>query len=336
VGAYKHISVDIRKTKEYMTARKDGLLPSAETPYRGLNDALLDGIPWWTLMTIVGTPSSGKSTIMEQIKYFIMEQDPLVECLSFEFDMIVRMQILRHLSKKTGIGLKSLQSARGYVMTEEEAALVEEAIKTLGDKPVFNIDKAQSVAQIKTEICQFVIDRELDELWDNEGNLTDEGRKKKLIVTIDYITLTKGKNDEDAKRIVDNLYQQLVDMKKDFEDMGLSIIFLCLSQTNRDIFSSARVSNKALHYPTEADIFGSSAIFSNSDIVLFSMNPSRVRGIKEYGDLNYPVYDLRTGLPMIYFHLLKNRFGECPVLHMIADFKNSTIRDAYQPTNTLI
>jgi RecA/RadA recombinase len=330
MGAYKHISQDIAKTKKYMKDRADGNLPSAETPYRGLNNALLDGIPWWTLMTIVGTPSSGKSTIMEQIKYYIMDQDPDVECLSFEFDMIVRMQILRHISKKTGIGLKSLQYARGYAMTVEEEALVEEAIKNLGDKPVFNIDKAQTVQQIKSEIFNFVADRDLDEIFN--------GKKKKLIVTIDYITLTKGKNDEDAKRVVDALYQQLVDMKKDFEEMNLSVIFLCLSQTNRDIFNSSRVSNKSLHYPTEADIFGSSSIFSNSDIVLFSMNPSRIRGVKEYGDENKLIYDIRTGLPMIYFHLLKNRFGECLVLDMIADFKNSSIRDAYSlaPINTLI
>ena len=321
-GSFKHISHDIEKTKQYMKMRKEGLLPSAETPFRALNDALLDGIPWWSLMTIVGTPSSGKSTIMEQIKYYIMEHDSSVECLSFEFDMIVRMQILRHISKKTGIGLKSLQYARNYVLTEEEEALVNDAIKELQERSVFNIDKAKTVEQIKFEICSFTVDRDFEELL-------EDGRKKKLVVTIDYITLTKGKSEEDAKRIVDALYQQSVDMKKDFEDTDISVLFIFLSQTNRDIFSSTRVSNKSLHYPTEADIFGSSAIFSNSDIVLFSMNPSRIRGIKEYGDNNYPVYDLRTGLPMIYFHLLKNRFGECPVLHMIADFKNSTIRDAF-------
>ena len=313
---YVSMTRDVKVTYNYMQKRKANELPSAITSFSQLNEYILEGIPWQNIFTIVGTSSSGKSTILESIKYDIIKNDPTVKCLSFEFDMLVRAQILRQISKKTGLTGRQLKYVRGYEMTEEEEALMIDALKDISQMPIWNVDKSISVDSIKNDILYFVADQKLVE------------NNNKLLVTIDYVTLTKDAKGEDKKRVVDDLYDLLVTLKKDFEHMGLNVLFVCLSQTNRDIFSSERVKNPSLHFPTESDIFQSSTIFNNSDIVMFSINPSRIRGIEYYGPYSDPIKQFTTGLPYLYWHLLKNREDECRHFRMVADFKHYRIYDA--------
>ncbi len=313
---YVSMSKDVNVTYDYIQKRKNHELPSALTSFTQLNDTILEGIPWQNIFTIVGTSSSGKSTILESIKYDIIKNDPTVKCLSFEFDMLVRAQILRQVSKKTGLTAKQLKYVKGFEMTPEEEELMVQALHEIAAMPIWNVDKSISVESIKNDILYFVADQELIE------------NNNKLLVTIDYVTLTKDVRGEDKKRVVDELYDTLVTLKKDFEHMGLNVLFICLSQTNRDIFSSERVKNPSLHYPTESDIFQSSTIFNNSDIVMFSINPSRIRGIEYYGQYKDPIKHMATGYPYLYWHFLKNRENECKHFKMVADFKHYRIYDA--------
>lgn len=313
---YTSMSYDANVAYEYIKKRKAGEIPSALTSFSKLNDAILEGIPWQNIFTLVGTSSSGKSTILEQIKYDILMNDPSVKVLSFEFDMLVRSQIIRQLAKKTGLSTRQIKYVKGYPMTLEEELILKEQLDNIAKLPIWNVDQSITVDSMRKDILYFIAEQQLIET------------KGKLLVTIDYVTLTKDVKGEDKKRVVDELYEMLVSLKKDFERIGLNVLFVCLSQTNRDIFSSERVKNPSMHYPTEADIFQSSTIFNNSDIVMFSVNPSRIRGIEYYGSYKKPVRQNSTGYPYLYWHILKNREDDCQLLEMVADFKRYRIYDA--------
>jgi replicative DNA helicase len=315
----KHISFDIKLTKKYIKKRADGLLPSALTPWNQVNNSLLDGIPWWTVATIAGSSGSGKSTVMESLKYFIIDNDPTVMCLSVELDMICRQNIMRRISKITGFSINKLSSGKDGSLTEAEKLIVDQELDKLNEYPIFNIDRSLTVEELSEEIDDFIV---------SNGFKDETGVKKKLLVTIDYVSLLKGKRGEDKRLTLESLYEMLVDKKKMCEEEEIPVLFICLSQLNRDVFNSQRVSNPSLHYPSEADFFGSSAIFTLSDLVIMSMNPSKIRGIEAYGPYKYPIKSL-TGFPYIYMHLMKVRFAEAGgVLKMQANFKVSEIYDS--------
>ena len=315
----KHISHDIRLTKKYIKKRADGELPSAITPWKQVNDALLDGVPWWTVLSIAGSSGSGKSTVMEALKYFIMDSDPTVECLSIELDMICRQNIMRRISKRTGLSMNTLSSKKDYTLTEEEKALVDKELDLLNKYPIFNIDRSLTVEELSDEIDEFIVER---------GFKDEHGVKKKLLISIDYVSLLKGKRGEDKRLTLESLYEMLIDKKKICEDEEIPVLFICLSQLNRDVFNAQRIASPSMHYPVESDFFGSSAIFTLSDVVIMAMNPSKIRGIETYGPYKYPIKSL-TGFPFIYMHLMKVRFAEAgSVLKMQADFRVSSIYDA--------
>jgi replicative DNA helicase len=312
---YKHISYHVGKTSSYLRARKKGEIKSAETSFDGLNDSLLDGIPWGSIVTLVGTSSAGKSTIGEQLLHDILDNDRSVKALSLNFDMLARDSVIRFICKETGMSWRKIQSAKGESLGEEDDRLMEDALKKLSDKSLFSIDRAITVEEISKSLFMFTEEHKMAE------------NKEKLVVYIDYVTLTKKGHSNDAKRTVDDLYEVMVFLKEELTDREIPVIFIGLSQTNRDIFNSSRVKDPDLHFPTEADIFQSSNLFNNSDIVIFFINPSRIRGVKEYGPDRLPIRTPIGNLPYIYWHILKNRGGKNEYLTTVADFRRFTVMD---------
>ena len=315
--SFSKISLATQQAKEYIKERKLGLMPSALTELRQLNEHLLDGIPWNRILSIAGGSSSGKSSILEQIKYNIIDSDSTVECLSFEFEMSGADQVLRYLARTTGVGIKTLKSARGYVITEEEEALVEEELEKLSNKNVHYLDISVTHEEIERKILEFVAVNELDVL------------KKKLLITLDYAGLTKTMGHEDKRVMLDNLFEMFVRVKKLLIAQGVPVIIIPLLQQNRNAMTVERLKNENFHYPDAADIAGSSTPFNSSDIVVFAMNPSKLRGIEYYGPNKKPIKDFRTGRPFIYFHVLKNRDGDTAMLEFIADFARYRLYDAF-------
>jgi hypothetical protein len=121
----------------------------------------------------------------------------------------------------------------------------------------------------------------------------------------------------------------MVEMKNSLSRIGFNILFIPLSQTNREVFNAERIKNKAAHYPVPSDIFQSSNIFNNSDFVIMSIVPSKIRGITEYGPYNLPISQHLTGLPYLYTHIMKNREGSNDMLTFVADFKHFTLKETY-------
>lgn len=236
--------------------------------------------------------------------------------------MLIEDQMARSLAAKTGLGVKSLYSA-GEHLSDHNFELVKSTLKAMSDDKSFFVDTVGTVDQVRDTILEFARDRNL--LY------TDTG----LVVTVDHCLLTKGRLGDSEKLIVDHLMMTLVELKKHFSSIGLKCIFIVLSQLNRDIEGVDRLSNKMLHYPTRNDIFGASSIYNSSDYVLISHRPADLVGLGVYygpGEAGYPK-GLPTKCPdqsghdMVYWHLIKERFGKPQLLTMVEDFENSSIKE---------
>lgn len=274
-------------------------------------------------MTIAGLSGGGKSTIVEQLKQDFLTLNPQdFVILSFEFEMLIEDQISRAVSAKTQIPLKDMYSAFSP-LTDFEMGRVIDGMEALSKDNVFYVDNSGTVPQIRATILDFVVEHRLRE------------KNKGIIVTIDHVLLTKGKLGEAEKMIVDELMVNLVDLKKYFASIGLRCLFVCLSQLNRSLEEIERVSTPALHYPNRNDIFASSAIYNCSDYVLITHRPSTLVGMgKFYGP---PIEGFPKGLPvknpddptkdMIYWHLIKERFGKQMLLSLTEDFEFAAVKE---------
>lgn len=236
--------------------------------------------------------------------------------------MLIEDQMARTLSAKTGIGVKELYSAGGR-LSDVNYSLVKDTLSAVSDDHSFYVDTVGTVEQVRDTILEFVAEKNM--LYTGAG----------LVITIDHVLLTKGKVGEAEKAIVDSLMMTLVEIKKHFASIGLKCIIIVLSQLNRDIEHVDRISNPLLHYPTRNDIFGASSVYNSSDYVLISHRPADLVGMgKFYGP---PQEGWKNGFPikcpdgsghdMVYWHLIKERFGKPTLLTMVEDFQNSSIRE---------
>jgi len=259
---------------------------------------------------------SGKSTLLEELKrdFIDLNRDQKFFILSFEFEMLIEDQLTKGLSAKLDKSIKELYSAESPI-DENTFLKARELLGRMKDDPVYYVDNAGTVEQIVSTIRGFTKEH-LDK---------DTG----LVVTIDHVLLTKGKQTDDEKAIVDELMRAFVDLKKQFAAEGLKVIFIVLTQMNREIEKSERVQNYNLHFPTRNDIFASSAVFTCSDYVIITHRPATLSGIgRRYGP---QLEGFPNGLPvkwpqdetksMVYWHLIKERFGETKIIPLVEDFK---------------
>ena len=318
---YTHISNSIDRVEKILLDRKTGLEKSVRTGTPKLDKATLDGFLWNSVITLAGMSRSGKSLTLEQIKYGILENNPEedIEVLSFEMEMLSTVQVLRRISAQTRKSISQLMSV-GEAISDEEL----EAIKTLNKKarkyPVYSVDAIGDIDQIINTIIKFANDRKM------------KSTGKALVVTLDHVLLTKGKQGETEKKVVDNLYLAMMGLRKLFESNGMKILIILISQFNRNILAPDRILKSNLHFPNESDLFGASSIFMGSDIVIASHKPSLIPGINKYGPTEMPITNPENpGQKMIYWHIIKNRFGSEKILMMLDDFKNSRILEYYPP-----
>lgn len=322
---YVHISQAVEETKEYIDKRRRGLITSLRTGIEKLDNSTLNGFEWGRIVTLAGASGSGKSLIVELFKRgFIEHNDQKFKILSFEFEMLARDQILRQLSGKVNKSTKYLQTTE---MDDDEFSALSSYMDDMKDYPIYYADDTGTVIQIVKTIEAFI--EEFKMIENREG----------LVVTLDHIILTLGRQGEDDKQVVDFLYKSCIRLKKYYASKGFNIMFILLSQLNREHKKSERILNPELHYPTEADLFGSSIPFMSSDYVLISHKPSRIPGMAEWYGPPLPNLGFPYGLPvknpenpsqsMIYWHLIKNRGDDEALLIMLDNFKNSKI-DEYK------
>jgi replicative DNA helicase len=244
------------------------------------------------------------------------------EILSFEFEMLVEDQLARFASSKTGKSVKEIYSGTES-LADKDFELVQSVLEERKKAPIFYVDNAGTTDQIRQTILTFAAERQL--LSKGMG----------LVVTVDHVLLTKGKASEAEKEKIDSLMEMLNDVKKYFAHIGLRCITICLSQLNREIEKPERIDNPSLHFPNRNDIFAASSIYHTSDYVLISHRPADITGIsKGYGPKrkNYPDgYPLKypddPSRDMVYWHLIKERFGKPVVIALAENFNQSKIEE---------
>lgn len=313
----RHISEGVKVTKEYIEDRRVGRVTSLKTSKPKLNRALMNGLDWGRILTIAGLSGAGKSIIVEEIKRDFIKLNPTQEfdILSFEFEMLIEDQLARRVSAATGATIKDIYSA--FTPLDEAAkGQIEEILDEVSSDPIYYVDEVGSVDEIASTIQHFAINHSLVK---NRG----------LVVTVDHVLLTKGKQGEKEKEIVDDLMHTLSRLKKSLFSLGVKISFIILSQLNRDIETPDRILRPILHFPTRNDIFGASSVYQCSDYLLITHRPAVLNGIKAYGP---PTKEHPKGLPikhegrdLIYFHIIKERFGVLSVLSMIEDFAHAKV-----------
>lgn len=235
--------------------------------------------------------------------------------------MLASDQVIRNLSSKLHKTGAYLQSADNNTITDNEMLTIKKIGTSIKKLPIWYVDVPGTVEEMKNTIISFAQNHKLKE--------NDKG----LVVTVDYITLTKGRQSDSEKKIVDDLYKMFMEVKKLFASEGIRILIIAISQLNRDIDSTERKDPK-LHYPTQNDIFAASSVYHNSDYVLISHNPSTIEGINWYGlpkgekyPYGLPLFCPKTNRAMIYWHLIKNRFGKTRIMMMREKFADSKIED---------
>lgn len=244
------------------------------------------------------------------------------EILSFEFEMLVEDQLTRYASSQTQHSLKEIYSAE-RPLNDLEYEEVVQLLEKRKSVPVFYVDNPGTPSQIRETVLNFAMTRDL------------KAQGKGLVVSIDHVLLTKGRQGDAEKAIVDELMFTLLELKKYFASTGVRAIFLVLSQLNRDIEREERVLNPALHFPTRNDLFGASSIYHTSDYVLISHRPADVVGMPGfYGKpregypkglpIKYPKDDSRD---MVYWHLIKERFGKPVIIPMAENFRYACIEE---------
>jgi len=246
--------------------------------------------------------------------------------LSFSFEMPSQDEMARNVSGRLRKDLKWIYSIE-QELEDRDLKEIEQEVEKMNQLPIYIVEISGQVEQIRNTILEFARLR----------NLKNTGQG--LVVTIDHTLLTKGKMGEPQKAIVDSLCNMFVEVKKHFVDMGIPLIIIMLSQLNRGIKDDKRITNPAMHYPIDNDIFASSSVYHASDYVLVTHKPSRISGIDNtYGPgagtqypRGYPVYNPENPEEaMVYWHLIKNRWGDEGIIMMVDEFKYASIRE-YKP-----
>lgn len=234
------------------------------------------------------------------------------DVLSFQFEMLGLDEVARDISSKVNKPIKKLYSADG-ILSDKDFAEVERELDKMRHYPLYIVDHVGTVDNIKDTIIYYV----------TSNRLAD--RKRNLVVTIDHSLLVKALDGEDEKTTLDRLMHMLVALKKYLASTGVKTIFIVLSQLNRNIETTERVTNSKLHYPNKNDLFGASSVYYSSDYVIIIHRPCLIDGLGNwYGP---PVRGFQGGLPvfnpadpkqpMIYLHIIKERFGSNKIIAML-------------------
>lgn len=306
------------ETKKYIVARQSGTEKSLQVSSKKLNSCFMNGFDWNRIVTIAGLSGVGKSTIAKQwIREILLHNEHNFEVLAFQFEMMGIDEVARDLSFHTGKNIKELYSANEKL---KDTFAVDKALEIISKHPVSIVDTHGTVDDIRDTIKNFIYSKKLVE------------NKKNIIVTIDHTLLIKGKDD---KATIDDLMLMLIDLKKFIASLGIKSLFFVVSQLNRNIENPERSQNPKLHYPNKTDLFGASSVYFGSDYVIIAHKPCLIDGIGNYYgpavkgyDSGLPVFNPKDkDQPMIYLHVIKERFGTTKIVPFVDNLKFANIEE---------
>ena len=234
-------------------------------------------------------------------------------------------ELAKDVSSKTNTTMKEIYSATSPLDVDKQKK-VETALDGMRDYPIHVVDNLGSVVNIKDTILSFCATHQLAK--NNKG----------LVVTLDHSLLVRASDKEDEKTKIDNLFHTLIALKKYLSTTGVKVLFIVLHQLNRNIESIERITNPKLHFPNKTDLFAASSVYYSSDYVIVIHRPCLIEGLGNwYGPIvegkALPVFNpVNTDQPMIYLHIIKERFGSTGIIAMLDELKYSRIVEYNVPT----
>jgi replicative DNA helicase len=308
-----HVSEAYAQALDYAQKRKSGEIRSIKTPWNKFNEVSMAGLEWNSLTVIAGRPGSGKTLIGSMIarEAFKLNPEQASEfcVVDFQFEMLARNIALREISGHTGINVRKLTSVAG-MMSDEDYDAAYRYCQENKYREIYTWERPLTVEKMREKIFEFYAAKE-----------------KKMIITIDHsLLLKKSASEKENKDILYNLGYMLAETRRQ-----LPVIFIVLSQLNRDIETVERIKNASIgNFVKDSDVFGADAMLQFTDILIGINRPAKY-GITLYGPPN-PFHDddrFKKGIPVdinsLAVHFLKVRSGE-PCLTMFkADFARSNI-----------
>ena len=300
----RHIVEAARESDSYIDDRRKGIVKSLSTPWKKYNQVAMGGIEWGTIHTIAGMSGSGKTAIINQLETHLVTNNDDVTVLSFNFEMLARNLVSRKFATALDLSTQQLHSGiPDYSLDDVNYGKVLEVGKNIAQLPIYYVEEAGNVTQVENTIVDFIV------------------KHRNVVVMLDHTLLVHGNKEE--RQILVDLYVMFNKLKKSAHATGMKIAFVILSQLNGDIERAERLTEPSQQFPKKKDLFGSSAAFMFSDVVMVSMNPEQM-GLESYGPKHWPVEG------KLYWHYLKVREGEPCVAVMTNKLKYSRVEDCEQ------
>lgn len=271
-------------------SRKEGKIKSFKTPWHFINNASIDGWEWGSIISICGMSGAGKTTVANQI----VNETPL-----FNTDPI-------------GICFFSLEMNPGNLINKQISNTLKKNKRDLytsaTDK---DLEKIKEMAnQVKNLDIQYY---QYENTADKTGQQIDNFLKTRLhqnnIVVYDHSAIIKKVAGASERDSIVALCQEFNKLKRKY---GKRNIYILVSQLNRK--REDELDKPYRHYPKKADMFGSDAPYTYSDVVFAIANPFTGLGVRKYGPHKLPAKGY------LYGHILKDRNAEPGT---IIPFKNT-------------
>ena len=284
---------DIKKYQE------GGKLPIV-TPYSHMNEISWGGLINGWVVTVCGLSECGKSYMLQKIEEAFLDVtlNPNASkhiLLRNNWETQVIMLVMRRL--KSNLDVQSFREILYKKPTPEMLRIYKDVQKEMIDGRIF-------YSQENTGTQQWI---------DETSNFCEKhSDADTILISIDHAGLN-----EDGVKILMNA---ILTLKRKY----LNVIFFLLCQFNREIYK--RIENPLVQAPQESDLFESSRIMQDSDLVVVVHNPYRKFRITDYMNVrtNDPLLEHlkkwmlkpnanRSPLRaenMLYYHYLKFRHSD--------------------------
>lgn len=299
----------------YMEKRAEGKIHSFKTPWDKINSAGILGFEYNSIIILAARPGGGKTLMKDQIirEGFKLNKGQGIRALEFQFEMVGRNSKIREFSSVSKRSYKYLCSAEQEGITVDPA-LIEKCRQyaaSASKYPIDIVDKPGPVEYLRATIIDYM-----------DYHFKKNNRYPKTVVTLDHSVLVKKTKNQSTLDMLNALGEMCTELKKMYP-----ILFIILSQLNREIENPARCENgKHGNYPNSNDIFGGDALNQHADMLIILDRPA-LRYITVYGPERFIIED-DTQLAA---HIVKTRTGDTRMSFFNANFQNMSIDNGVTP-----
>lgn len=273
------------------------------TRFSMLNERLMGGFRFKNNVIIGGASGHGKSFFIQMLRTDFLNKElngnlvTPIKILHFNLEMETSDEIMRELTKTTGISYPDMISA-WEKLDDQKLERIKAKLNLMKDEDrLFFVDSPGNIEAVKETIYAF----------------QDKFPSHRLIVTIDHSLLLERLDEPDEIQLMANLGKAIIEIRKKLENLNILI-----SQLNDKIEDPKRRS-PGMQFPTKTDFHGSKQIYQAADIVMVLHRPELL-GILEYGHSRIPTERL------VALHILKYRNFESNVMiRFTEDFKNGNL-----------